>query len=50
MLSTLKGSGKSAKLAKQLLALTENEGAMACVNALILETRIDRAVWWANHE
>jgi hypothetical protein len=50
MLSTLKGSGKSAKLAKQLLALTENEGAMAGVNALILETSIDRAVWWANHE
>ena len=47
VLSTLEGSGKSAKLAKQLLALTENEGAMQAMNTQLLEARIARAERWA---
>ena len=46
-LGTVKGSGKSAKLAKQLLALEPKAGRMNVVYDAVLETRIARAERWA---
>lgn len=46
-LQNLKGSGKSAKLARQLLALEPDDQAMQPVYAALLEARIVRAERWA---